>query len=120
MIVHLLKSKVFTIDPAIRFGREYNVDAKLWNEMWRRHTLLGYSNSELCEYFQFKTGHRPKPKSIKRWIIRTEIYCLANHVARMGVRVVQSEYFRQFEKDVIYELTQNMRFNGNKESRSII
>lgn len=120
MIVHITKSKLFTIDPAIRFGREYGVEPQLWNEMWRRHTLLQYSTSELCEFFQFKVGKRPKAKSIKRWITRTEIYCLANHVGRMGVRVVQSEYFGKFEQDVIQELTKHMRFGGKQESRSIV
>lgn len=120
MIIHITKSKIFTIDPALRFAKEYSCEPKLWNEMWRRHTLLEYTNAELCEYFHFKTGRKPKAKSIKRWIIRTEIYCLANHVARMGVRVVQSEYFGSFEKDVIYELTKGTRFSDQTISKSIL
>ena len=120
MIIHITKSKLFTIDPAIRFAKEYNVEPKLWTEVWRRHTLLGYTNSELCEYLHFKLGKRPKAKSIKRWITRTEIYCLANHVGRMGVRIVQSEYFGKFEKDVVYELTRGMRYSDHQTSRNIV
>lgn len=120
MIIHLLNSKIFTIDPAIRFGKEYNVDATLWNEVWRRHTLLEYTNGELCEYIHFKTNRNPRPESVRRWIIRTEIYCLANHATRMGVRVVQSEYFKQYEKHVIKELTRSMKFGASRDSRSII
>jgi hypothetical protein len=120
MIIYITKSKLFTVDPAIRFAKEYNCDVKLWNEMWRRHTLLQYTNKELCEYFYLKTQRQPKPKSIRRWIVRTEIYCLANHALRMGARVVQSEYFRDFEKDVIKELVQNMRFNGKQSNRSLL
>ena len=120
MIIHLLKSKLFTIDPAIRFANEYDVDVRLWNDVWRRHTLLGYSNSELCEFIHFKTGRKPKASSIRRWVIRTEIYCLANHAVRMGVRVVQSEYFGKFEQAVLDELMKNMRFSAKQDSRSLV
>ncbi len=120
MIIHLLKSKLFTIDPAIRFAKEYDVDVRLWNDVWRRHTLLAYSNNELCEFIHFKTLRKPKSSSIRRWIIRTEIYCLANHAVRMGVRVVQSEYFGKFEREVIDELTKNMKFSGKLDSRSLV
>ena len=120
MIIYLLKSKLFTIDPAQRFAKEYDVKPKLWNEVWRRHTLLQYSNSELCEFIRIKTGRKPKNGSVKRWIIRTEIYCLANHAMRMGVRVVQSEYFGKFEQDVIDELTRNMKYMGKLDSRSLV
>jgi hypothetical protein len=120
MIIHLKKSKLFTVDPAIRFSREYNVSPKIWNEIWKRHGLLGYDTDGLCGYFQYKTGRKPNAESIRRWIVRTEIYCLANHVMRMGVETVMSEYFGRFEQDLIKELTRNMRYSGKRNSRSIV
>lgn len=120
MIIKLNESKLFTIDPAIRFAKEYDVEPKVWNEMWKRYGLLEYDMDGLCGYFQYKTGRRPNPTSIRRWIVRTELYCRATHVMQMGVRVVDSNYFGKFENDLIKELTRNMQFSGKKDSRSIV
>lgn len=120
MIIHIDRSKLFTIEPAVRFAKEYGVPKELWVEMWRRHTLLSYSNDELCEYLHLKTGRKPKARSVKRWILKTEIYCLANHLVRMGVRVVSSDYFGEFEPFVIEELTRGIRFSGAQYSENIV
>lgn len=120
MIIKLSESKLFTKDPALRFAREYNVSPKLWNELWKRYILLEYDYDGLCGYFQYKTNRRPNARSLKRWIVRTEIYCRAQHIINMGVRVVDSTYFDKFEQDVIDELTKSMRFNNKKDSRSIV
>jgi len=120
MIVKLHESKLFTQDPAIRFAKEYNVKPKLWNEIWKRHAIYEHDMDALCGYFQYKTGRRPNRNSIKRWLIRTELYCRANHVMRMGQRVVDSQYFGTFEQELIKELTRNMLFSAKKDSRSIV
>ena len=120
MLVKLLESKLFTVDPAIRFAKEYKVSPKLWNEIWKRHALLEYDIDGLCGYFQYKTNRRPNPRALRKWIVRTEIYCRANHIIRMGQRVVDSQYFAAFEQQLIEELTRNMRYSGHKDSRSIV
>ncbi len=120
MILHLTKSKLFTVDPAIRFSREYGVKPRLWNELWKRYGLYEHDIPALCGYFEYKTGRKPNPKSIARWIFLTEIYCRANHVLRMGVRVVDSKYFGTFENELVREISKNMRFSGKTDSRTIV
>ncbi len=120
MLVKLHESKLFTVDPAVRFGKEYNVHPKIWNEIWKRHTLLEYDMDGLCGYFQYKTGRKPNRESLRQWLIRTEIYCRANHVMRMGQRIVDSQYFGSFEEDLIKEITRNMRFRQAKDNRVIV
>lgn len=120
MIIKLLESKLFTVDPAVRFAKEYNVSPKLWNEIWKRYTLMQYDYDGICGYFQYKTGRKPNVKSFRRWILRTELYCRAQHIILMGVRVVDSSYFREFEQPLLLELTRSMRFSGEKNSRSIL
>lgn len=120
MIIKLHESTLFTVDPAIRFGKEYDVSPKVWNEMWKRYGLYEYDFAGLCGYFQYMTDKKLSHKVIKRWIMRTEIYCRATHVMRMGVRVVDSSYFGAFEADLIKELTRNMRYSGKLDSRVIV
>ncbi len=120
MIIKLTESTLFTVDPAIRFAREYDVSPMVWNELWKRYGLYEYDMAGLCGYFQYSTGKKPNAKSIKRWILRTELYCRANHVMRMGVRVVDSSYFGVFEEGLIKELTRNMRYSGKQDSRVIV
>ncbi len=120
MIIKLFESKLFTVDPAERFAKEYGVDKKVWNQLWKRKALLEYDMDGLCGYFQYKTGRKPKRESIKHWLIRTEIYCRAQHVMRMGQRVIDSQYFGTYEDEVIKELTRNMRFRQAHDSRTIV
>lgn len=134
MIIKLLESKLFTVDPAVRFAREYSVSPKIWNEIWKRYCLKplldGVSFQEndseeflissICGYFTNKTGRKANTRSMKRWIVRTEIYCRAQHIIKMGVRVVDSSYFADFEDDLLEELTRSIRFNGKKDSRTIV
>lgn len=120
MLIKLHESKLFTVDPAIRFAKEYDVEPKIWRQMWKRYCLQEYDMDGLCGYFFYKTGRRPNRESIKRWLIRTEIFSKANHVIRMGTRVVDSEYFGKHEQDLIKELTRNMLFSQAKDSRTIV
>lgn len=120
MIIKLSESKLFTHDPSLRFAREYGVTPKLWNELWKRYILLEYDMDGLCGYFQYKTNRRPNARSLKRWIVRTQIYCRAQEIILMGVRVVDSSFFGKFEQDVIDELTKSMRFSNKSNSRTIV
>ena len=120
MIIKLFESKLFTEDPAVRFAKEYRVSPKVWNEIWKRHALLEYDLDGLCGYLQYKTGKKPKRRSIQRWLLKTEIYCRANHIMRMGQRVVDSQYFGSVEQSLLEELTRSMRFESTRESRTIV
>jgi len=119
MMIKLHASKMFTIDTAVRFADEYGVKPTMWNEIWKRH-LSGYDDESLAGYFIYKTNKRIDAKSIRRWLTRTEIYCRANHVMLMGVRVVQSEYFAEFEPFVLKEILKNMRYSGKQDSRILV
>lgn len=118
-MLKLHQSKLFTVDTAIRFAEEYKVNKKLWNEIWKRY-LCEYDTESLCGYFMYKTGKRIRPKVMKQWLTKTEIYCRANHVMLMGVRVVQSEYFGQYEAFVIEEVLRNMKYRGTQDSRILV
>ncbi len=120
MIIHLSKSKLFTVDPADRFAGEHGVSPRVWKEMWRRYKLLEYKPQELAAYYHFTVGSRIRTETVRRWIIRTEIYCMSTVVSSKGVRVVKSEYFKEFEPEVVKEITRNMRFSGTKESRVLV
>lgn len=120
MIIYINKSKLFTVDPAKRFGKEFNVDPLIWNEVWRRYKLLEYSVPELREYIYIKTGRKTNDKTINRWITRAEIYSKAKPALKMGVETVVSSFFNELEKQVIDELSKNIRFSGKKDSRNIL
>jgi hypothetical protein len=120
MIIHLTKSKLFTVDPAKRFGKEFNVSPDLWTECWLKYKLYGLGKEELRGYVEFRTGRKPSMTSIERWIIRTEIFSLAKKAFKMEARVVQSYFFEEYEKHVIDELTKNMKTSVSKNPKSIV
>lgn len=119
MLIKLYESRMFTVDTATRFADQYQVSSKMWNEIWKRH-LSGYDDESLAGYFIYKTHKQISAKAIRRWLIKTEIYCRANHIMLMGVRVVQSEYFGDYEQAVLDEVLKNMRFSGSKDSRIVV
>jgi len=119
MLLKLNDSKLFSVDTAIRFGEQYHVKQKMWNEIWKRY-LAGYDIESLAGYFLYKTGVRVSYDAMRRWIIRTEVYCRANHVMLMGVRAVQSEYFGVYEQFVIDEVLRGMKYSGVQEPRSLV
>jgi hypothetical protein len=119
MIIKLHESKLFTVDTAVRFSREYGCSPKLWNDIWSKY-LNGYDEYVLAGYFMYKTNKRIRASVIKRWLVMTEIYCRANHVMLMGVRVVQSEYFGQYEAAVLKEVLRNMKSSIKSDSRIIL
>ena len=118
-MLKLHESKLFTIDTAVRFSEQYSVGKKMWNEIWKRH-LAGYDDEALAGYFLYKTNIRIGVPSIRRWLKRTEIYCRANHIMLMGVRIVHSEYFGSYEQFVINEVLKNMRYSGKQDSRIMV
>lgn len=120
MLIHLTKSKLFTIDPSKRFGKEFNVDEHVWTDCWLKYKLYHFNKKELRDYVEFKTGRKPSISSIERWIIRSEIYTIARKALKMDAKVVQSYFFEKYEKQVIDELLKNMKSSVVKNSRSIV
>lgn len=118
MLIHVVQSKIFTEDPAIRFAERYSVDSKIFHELYRRHELT--DDDGLLGYFQYKTGKTIHPKAMKRWIFRAKVYARSKDVIKMGVRVINSEYFGDLEEELVKELIKNMRFNGKKDSRTLL
>lgn len=119
MLIKLHASTLFTEDTAIRFARQYKVKQKIWNEIWKRH-LAGYDCESLAGYFIYKTRKNISADSIRRWLIKTEIYCRANHIMLMGVRVVHSEYFAEYEPFLLEEILKNMKSSVAQDSRIMV
>lgn len=120
MLIKLDKSKLFTIEPAIRFAKEFGVGEDIWIKCWLKYKVLGLSVPELCEYVHLKTGRKPSYNSINRWIVRTEIYSLAKEVTKQGVNTVRSEYFDIYEENVLKELVRNSNFSVKMENKNIV
>lgn len=120
MIIDLTKSVLFTQDPDIRFSKEHGVALGFWKELWKRHKLLEYTIDDMCDYYQMKIGHRPSRKSIKRWIIRSEIYSMSKPILNKGGRTVVSTYFKENEDYVIRELLKNLKNSVRKNPKTIV
>lgn len=120
MVIYLKKSKLFTEEPDIRFCKEYNLNKGFWTDLWRRYCLLQYTVPELCEFYQMKSGRKTSGQSMKRWILRTEIYCRAQLAIQKGAEVVVSDYFGEFEPFLIKEITRQMRHSVKGENNILI
>lgn len=120
MIIHLKKSRLFTIDPSKRFGREFGVNETVWAECWVKHKLYHFTIPELRDYLHFKIGRRPSLRSVERWATRTEIFSIAKKAFKMEATTVQSYFFGEYERMVIDELVKNMRAGVVKKPKSIV
>ncbi len=120
MIITIYKSKLFTIHPKNRFAREYGCDPVIWEQLWRRYKLLEYDIDGLCGYFVIKTGKKPSPTSIRRWILRAELYDRAQHAIEKGIKAVDSSFFGDFEEEVIKEATRHLKFGEAQDSRMLL
>ncbi len=119
MIILITKSYLFTEDPDDRFSNAYKVPKGLWREMWRRHSILEYTQKELGEYFKMKTQKEISPKSVRRWINRTRVYMKTKPVVDMGCESVNSNYFEDLEWFVVKELMKNYKASVRKETKTM-
>lgn len=117
MLIRINNSRLFDTNPAKRFAEEYDVDEKLWNEIWKRYKLLDYTVEDLSDLFHIKTGKQIKRRYIKRWIFLGEIYILAKPARDMGAQVINTELFGEFEQKVIEEITRHLRSGSTTDSR---
>ncbi len=120
MIVHLSSSDLFVVEPAKRFAKEYSVPEEVWIKIWLKHKVYDFEFNELHEYTEFKCKRQISRKSLRRWLLRTEVYSRARDVMKLGGTTVVSSYFGELEQFVLNELLKQMRFGVSKNSRSII
>lgn len=120
MIIDLSQSKLFTIDPDIRFAKEYLLPPGTWKELWRRYKLLDYTNGDLRDYLFVKHARNLSFNSMNRWIIRSEIFMLSRPILEKGARMVNSGIFLEYEQYILDELVKTLRFNEGRESKAII
>lgn len=120
MIINITCSRIFTVDPAIRFAKEYALPQESWNELWRRYKLLGYSNGDLRDYLFIKYARNLKHASMYRWIARGEIYTVTKPLVKLGVEHVNSSIFGDYEEYLMNELVKPLKNGAVKKSQSII
>lgn len=119
MIILIKKSEIFYVDPDLRFAKFNHVNNGLWKELWRRYKILGYTKTELAEYFELKTKKTISNQNIKRWIFRTEIYSLTKPMVDKGCEAVNSNFFGDLEWFVIKELTKSIKSSVNKKPKTL-
>lgn len=120
MIIDLSQSQLFTIDPDLRFAKEYGVPLGTWKTLWGRYKLLDYSNGDLRDYLFVKHARNISYTSMTRWINRTEVYERGMAILSMGAKMANTNVFGDFEQYVLDEITKNMRASVSSDSRAII
>lgn len=119
MIIRLDKSQLFTTDPRDRFAREYGLPQSVFDEIWRRRKDLEYSLSELSEYIKIKHHMDITPMSLHRWIWKNSVFNRAQVAIMRGALAVQSDFFNEFEDQVVNELLKGLKSGVTKEPKSL-
>jgi hypothetical protein len=120
MILNITKSKIFKVDPSIRFSKEYGLPNDVWAEVWRRYKLLGYSNGDLRDYLFLKYARNISFDAMRRWIYRGELYMISKPLLKEGVKCVNSHIFGDWEEYVMNELTKPLKNGAINKAESII
>jgi len=120
MIIDITKSKIFTLDPATRFAKEYGLPKEVWAEVWRRYKLLEYSNGDIRDYVFLKYARNLGHPAMSRWIYRGEIYMIAKPLLEKGVVHVNSVIFGKYEEYVMNELVKPLKNGATTQAKSII
>jgi len=119
MILDLRKSHLFTIDPDKRFAKKYKQPHGLWNLIYRRYKLVGFTTEEVCDLYHIKTGSKISRQSMDRWIWRSDVYHKAKEVFDNGACIVVSSFFEELEWSIIKELTKNLKSSVNKNTKTL-
>lgn len=120
MIINITKSKIFKLDPSIRFSREYGLPKDVWLEVWRRYKLLDYSNGDIRDYLFLKYARNVTHESMRRWINRGEVYVISKPLIEKGVQHVNSVIFGDYEEYVMNELVKPLKNGAVRKAESII
>lgn len=120
MLILIQKSELFTKDPAIRFAKSYGVHEDIWRDLWRRMTILGYSDKDIREYFKIKSGKDISHQNIRRWAKRTAVYLKIKTVLDMGCLSVDSIFFDELEDFVVRELLKNLQSSVKHNPKTVL
>lgn len=120
MLIYIKKSNLFTVDPDIRFSREYKVPLGTWKELWRKYKLLNYEDQDLKDLFFLKTGRYASQKMLPRWKWRTEVYSMTKPLIDKGAEAVQSYFFKEYEDKVLKEILKNVASSVHKTTKLLI
>ena len=120
MLVKINNSRLFNTNPSVRFAAQYAVPETLWNELWKRYKLLGYTPDEMTEYFEIKTKRQIRKRQVLRWIFLTDIYYVVKPARDMGAKVVNTDLFGDNEQKVIYEVIRHMKSGSTKNSNMMV
>ena len=120
MVIDITQSKLFKLDPSIRFSKEYGLPKDVWHEVWRRYKLLDYSNGDLRDYLFLKYARNISYPAMGRWIMRGEIYIITKPLIVKGVVHVNSKIFGDFEEYVMNELVKPLKNGASNKAESII
>jgi len=120
MIINIRTSKIFTVDPSIRFSKEYGLSKDVWPEIWRRYKLLEYSNGDIRDYLFLKYGRNVSWDSMRRWLHRGEVYAITKSLIPKGVVHVNSNIFKEYEEYVMNELVKPLKNGASRKAKSII
>jgi hypothetical protein len=120
MILLITKSKLFILDPAVRFSKEYGLPNTAWSEVWRRYKLLEYSNGDIRDYLFLKYARNISYSAMARWISRGEVYTITAPLIKKGVEKVNSNIFGAYEEYVMNELVKPLKNGAINKTESII
>ena len=120
MIIDISKSKIFTSSPDIRFSKEYALPRGCWDKAWLRYKAKGYTGDDLRAFIFISFGRRLTASAILRWVLRSEIYSIANPLRKMGVTHVNTIIFNSYEDYVLNELVKPLKNGAKRNPKSII
>ena len=120
MIINLTKSTIFTLEPSVRFSKEYGLPKQAWTEVWKRYKLLEYSNGDIRDYLFLKYARNISWSAMNRWLARGEIYVITKPLIEKGVIHVNSSIFKSYEEYVMNELVKPLKNGATNKSESIL
>ena len=120
MILDITISKIFKLDPSIRFSKEYGLPKDVWHEVWRRYKLLDYSNGDIRDYLFLKYARNISWTAMTRWLNRGEVYMITKPLITKGVQNVNSCIFNDYEEFVMNELVKPLKNGASNKAESII
>lgn len=120
MIINIRKSKIFKLDPSVRFSKEYGLPKEVWNEVWRRYKFLDYSNGDIRDYIFIKYARNISFPAMGRWITRGEVYMICKPLIEKGVVHVNSQIFKEHEEYVMNELVRPLKNGATHKAKAII
>jgi hypothetical protein len=93
-----LNFPIFKEHPTVIFSKNMKVPVGFWNDLWRRYTFLEYKPSDLQDWFELKIGKEISEKTIRRYLIRQELFNRAQLMIRKGEETVHIRHFTKHQE----------------------